>query len=310
MNLTTHCKLVEGKYAVAIYDLERKLIQRINIKSYQEILCNSTDKRVKELKSKLAMRGFINENHKSNMLHFVYKPQLPWLRTMVFNLVDQNRKEIDSIFDICTFAITNHALMSCVIITDNISRKILYIIIKLLSSNLNLIVEIWSYNNIFYSLCHDKTIDKYKDRLIFSKLESDISTIEKIDDYYYRKFPSNESKVSQLVINKEFYHYSLTNSESSGCLYFSKGKVYPSTSEQYFELAQSPNNLLEFEEILKAVRLEKYWSNTKDKREKCNECELRYACTYPNSMRQIKHDIQSAPSSCKYNIIDGRWTGI
>lgn len=60
-------------------------------------------------------------------------------------------------------------------------------------------------------------------------------------------------------------------------------------------------------EITQSKRCYDVWHHTRDKIDKCKDCEFRYACLNPYSFRAKTSDLSSEPLNCNYDPYSGRW---
>jgi radical SAM protein with 4Fe4S-binding SPASM domain len=109
------------------------------------------------------------------------------------------------------------------------------------------------------------------------------------------------------ICRADYYHLLRNFSESHGCLHVdNQGDVYPDVSEQDYCIG-ALSRLGDLESLLGNARLLTYWNFGKDQRGKCSDCEFRYVCPNPLSMRADAGDLASAPGNCSYDLEAGAW---
>jgi len=95
--------------------------------------------------------------------------------------------------------------------------------------------------------------------------------------------------------------YSLTRqySELVGNLHCdAEGCIFSHKDEKTYLLGTTSSQL---SDILSSERYRRASKNTKDLRDQCKYCELRYVCIHPFTYRLDPHNIQSSPSLCVYD---------
>lgn len=101
------------------------------------------------------------------------------------------------------------------------------------------------------------------------------------------------------------YNLHHLGSESNGCLHVEgDGSVYPDIAETRFRLDAADDTVAG---VMRAAATRKYWSTGKDLRDKCQGCELRYACLNPLAARSLPDQLRSAPANCGYSLPTGTW---
>ena len=108
--------------------------------------------------------------------------------------------------------------------------------------------------------------------------------------------------------NADYFHLLEHKSESHGCLHIDSSlKVFPDICERNYEVADLRLRLQSLAEVVGSERTQNYWSVGKDQREKCRDCEFRYACPNTVASRSDVADLSSAPMNCAYELETGRW---
>ncbi|WP_374013714.1 hypothetical protein [Pseudoxanthomonas koreensis] len=112
---------------------------------------------------------------------------------------------------------------------------------------------------------------------------------------------------SAMVCRADYYHLLGMYAECYGCLHFDRDwNVFPDVSEMDFFIGR-PGAGVGLDDLLRDERLLGYWKVGKDRRDKCRDCELRYACPNPLSRRSRPDRLGSAPANCSYDLERGRW---
>lgn len=268
-----------------------------------------------ELIDKLVSRGFLTSHRGNSPESYLFEhtaPRLPPLRTISFSVgqgcdVEYLRRAkkliIEAIenFSLGSFAFLIHKDFTSV-------RNLTETANGILSECKFTLCEFWCHDPASEALIKSsKKLMKHAGRILFSEVinTSDaLPGVSKDGRRLLRDWNSGQS-LTALNCRPDFYHLIKVCSESYGCLHFNEQWiVFPDVTEEFYDagVATATDGI---ESIMNRKRINKYWNHGKDKREKCRDCELRYACPNPLSKRMERSNLSSAPSNCSYDLRRG-----
>jgi hypothetical protein len=314
--------LVQARHAIALYDLKRGRLQRLAGRGADRFRDDCLQGRRLEPDgyagnpvTLLHQRGFLERYRGVDTEDFSPDwsvPLFPPLRTLSFE-VDHHADaaRADRILQFVREATHAHGLLSAVLVVKPGGEAIAaFLARELLTNAEHLLVETLAAPGCDVGRCHSPGhgVDFARRRIRIQAIDASGLAGLCVDDS--RGVLASRQKVGAGVI---FVHYSyfhlLKNfGESYGCLHFdAQMRVFPDIAETSYAIGHSDEGGMSLSELLSHPRTLAYWGMTKDFREKCSGCELRYACANPLAHRVDPDNLSSAPSNCDYDPVDGRW---
>ncbi len=316
--LSNQVVMVHGKYSSALYDLFGGKIQRIS-RGLAEALENrggemeggeGESAELYILVARLMERGFLCGDAKgAESLRFENKyPRLPSIRTISFEVGGGTGvKEFARIVRIIEEAYEWYGLCSfafCIDFDKEGLERLDRLVFSLLRRLKFSVCEFWfGDDESFLHMKNGVAMASYRERIALVDVRG---FNQEADDRKALKGWGAEVDKSDFVCSSDFFFLVKNWGESYGCIHFDKSfNAYPDVSELDYFMAPSGDGGLK--EILNKGRLQKYWGVNKDARDKCRDCEYRYACPNPLSKRSVPEILTSAPSNCSYDLEPGLW---
>lgn len=318
--------LVQGKHAAALYDLFAGRIQRIST-GLGDLMSSgvlrerrdgaSAGGLPEQLSAKLVERGFLETCKDNGAEDYRFEhavPRFPPLRTLSFEvgrdtrLADLARAQRLIFEAIETFSLGSFAflLRQGFALTDELKLLAL----EVLAREGYVLCEFWGEaEGVLEELQACLRSAGHGNRAFVSTVSGGANHETGLSEDGRRFVWGSKSALSAsaLTCRPDVYHLLMTRGESFGCLHFDQEwRVYPDVSERNHQVGMTWDRT-GLRSLLACAGLDRYWRFGKDKREKCRDCELRYACPNPLSSRSNPLDLASAPSNCGYSLERGAW---
>jgi hypothetical protein len=319
--------LVEGRHASALYDLYHGRIQRIS-SGLGELLAYEPERSRRQVPSagddtagrlvaKLAARGFLEECHGNSAEDYAFDhvaPRFPPLRTLSFEVGPRTtRQDLERAGRLVLEAIDALCLASFAFLVQprfELMDELERVALDALARTRYVLCEFWGADGaVVERLASGAVAAGNAGRIMVSKVRGPSGE--------FAGLPGDGSRLlwewgsalsaSAMICRPDYYHLLMNYSESRGCLHFDEAwRIFPDVSERDYHLG-SIDGEQGITEAFDALVADEYWRFGKDRREKCRDCELRYACPNPLSMRSQKRGLGSAPGNCRYDLELGAW---
>lgn len=318
--------LVHGKHASALYDLFGGRIQRVS-SGLGELLsfdvarawhdAPGADGGLAQLFAKLAARGFLEESKENGAKDYSFEhaaPRFPPIRTISFevgrhtgqgDLGQAEKLILEAVdgFSLGSFAFLVRAGFGLPDELERLARD-------LLGRAKYVLCEFWGEDQgVIEKLRSGAASAGNEGRVFASAICTHAKSSTGLSDDGHRFVWGLDSALSAsaLICRPDFYHLLMSRSESFGCLHFDeKWRIFPDVSESNHQIGFA-TAYSGVGNLLADAGLNGYWNFGKDRREKCRDCELRYACPNPLSTRSRHRDLASSPANCSYSPERGTW---
>jgi hypothetical protein len=314
--LGNQIEVVRGKHAAALYDHYRGRVQRIPLDAASLLEGPALAELTPEDVSSGFFQGLMQRGYVQPVREYPGEPfraewslpLLPPLRTLSMELGESlPESALDRMLGLAAEAVAEFGLLNFVIVAAGNPTSLPEFVARLLALDPQLMVELLCAETAWQSLAVPP---------------SDASRVIRIEaapqaaapEYQARQGTRSSSYVGtrltaeMLVGNYAYFHLLRQHGESHGCLHVdARLCVFPDICERDYLLADLRREPKTVADIIGDQRTQRYWSAAKDGREKCRDCEFRYACPNPVAHRSDASDLASAPHNCGYVLETGRW---
>jgi radical SAM protein with 4Fe4S-binding SPASM domain len=314
--LGNQVEIVRGKHAAALYDYFGGRVQRIPLAAAPLLEQPAIGELAPDDIGSAFFQGLVERNyvqpvgdHPGEPFRTEWTlPLLPPLRTLSVDLDRHvDALAIDRVVGLVAEAVAGFGLLNVVLVVDGEPESLPGLAARLLALDPHLMLEL---------LCSDaawRTVEvpaSDPPRLI--RIDSAVQGA--VPDYQHREGRRTAVRHAMpmspemLIGNFAYFHLLKEHGESHGCLHVDAVlRVFPDICERDYALADLRVEPRTVAELVNDERTQRYWSAAKDRREKCRDCEFRYACPNPVAHRSDADDLASAPFNCGYDLETGRW---